>query len=130
MFKAMLVEDNPVFREVYKNALNRDFPSMEIIEAQNGAEALRKLVFYTPGLIFIDIRLREENGLGLIRRIKMIHPEIVIVVLTSYDYAEYRDAAIKMGADHYLIKTMTTPDEMTKLVKKILSQKGYAPSGA
>ena len=129
MFKTMLIEDNPIFSEVYKAYLNQEFPSMEIIEASNGEEALRKMDLVTPGLIFIDIRLRNENGLLLIQKIKMVHPETTIVIFTSYDYAEYREAAMKMGADHYLTKTTTTPDEVIRLVKKILIEKGYPHMG-
>jgi DNA-binding NarL/FixJ family response regulator len=129
MFRTMLIEDNPIFREVYKAYLSHEFPSMEIIETSNGEEALRKMDRVTPGLIFIDIRLRDENGLLLIQKIKMVHPETTIVIFTSYDYAEYREAAMKMGADHYLTKTTTTPDEVIRLVKKILTEKGYPLAG-
>lgn len=64
MFKAMLVEDNPSFRQVVKNDLQDQFPSMDIIEAGDGVEAFQKIDSHPPNLIFMDIQLPGENGLN------------------------------------------------------------------
>jgi CheY-like chemotaxis protein len=65
MFRALLVEDSPSFRQVAKNNLQDQFPSMDIIEAADGVEALQKIDSHSPNLIFMDIRLPGENGLEL-----------------------------------------------------------------
>jgi CheY-like chemotaxis protein len=48
MFKAMLVEDNVIFRESLRDSLQQKFPSIEIVEAGSGAEALGKIGSLPP----------------------------------------------------------------------------------
>ncbi len=121
MFKTMLVEDNSVFREYLKDTLLLRFPSMEIVEAENGVEALKKVGSLSPNLIFMDIRLPGENGLQLTEKIKKAHPEIMIIVLTNYDIPEYREAAARFKADHFFSKDSMTIEEIVTLVKPMLS---------
>ena len=74
MFKTMLVEDSTSFRQVVKNNLQDQFPSMDIIEAVDGVEAFQKIDSYPPNLIFMDIHYPGENGLELTRKIKTDYP--------------------------------------------------------
>ncbi len=125
MFKTMLVEDNVIFRESLRDSLKLRFPSMEIAEAEDGAEALEKVGFLSPNLIFMDIRLPGENGLELTEKIKKAHPEIMIIILTNYDLPEYREAAARFKADHFFSKDSMTIEEVVTLVKPMLSEKGF-----
>lgn len=125
MFKTMLVEDNVVFRESFRNSLQLRFPSMEITEAGNGEEALEKVDSLSPNLIFMDVRLPGENGLELTEKIKNLHPDIMIIIITNYDLPEYREAAARFKADHFLSKDSMTIEEVVTLVKPMLSKKGF-----
>ena len=93
MFHTMLVEDSPSFRQVVKDNLQDQFPSMDIIEAADGVEAFQKIDGHPPNLIFMDISLPGESGLELTRRIKADYPDVTIIILTSHDSPEYREAA-------------------------------------
>ncbi len=128
MFTTMLVEDNSSFRQEVKRNLQLQFPSMNIIEAAEGVEALQKVDSNLPNLIFMDIRLPGENGLELTRKIKANHPDIVVIMLTSHDSPEYREAATQCKANYFLSKGSAT-DEIFKLVKSILLEKGYNTDG-
>ncbi len=119
----MLVDDNPSFRRILKDNLQDLFPSIEIVEAADGTEAFQEIDFYPPDLIFMDAKLPGENGLELTRRIKADHPEIVVIVLTSYDFLEYRQAAIRFKADYFFSKDAITNNEFFTLVKSIISKK-------
>lgn len=130
MFKAMLVEDNPSFRQVVKNDLQDQFPSMDIIEVGDGVEAFQKIDSHPPNLIFMDIQLPGENGLELTRKIKADYPEIIIIILTSHDSPEYREAATRCKANYFLSKDSITTDEIFKLVKSILLEKGFNADGS
>ena len=123
MFRTMLVEDNPSFRQILKGNLGDLFPSMEIIEAADGVEAFQQIDLDRPDLIFMDIRLPGENGLELTRKIKANHPGIIVIVLTSYESPEYREAAIRFKADHFFSKDAITSNEIFTLVKSIVSKK-------
>ena len=130
MFRTMLVEDSPNFRQIVKDTLQDQFPSMDIIEAANGAEALQKIDGHPPNLIFMDIRLPEENGLELTRKIKVDWPDVIIVIVTSHDLPEYREVAARNKADYLLSKRSMATDEIFTLIKSILSEKGFNADGS
>ncbi len=130
MFRTMLVEDNSSFRQLVKNDLKDQFPSMDIIEAGDGIEAFQKIDSHPPNLVFMDIQLPGENGLQLTRKIKADHPEIIVIILTSHDLPEYREAATRNKADYFLSKDSISTDEIFKLVKSILSEKGFYADGS
>ncbi len=123
MFKTMLVEDNVIFRETLRDSLHLRFPSIEITEAGNGEEALEKIGSLPPNLIFMDIRLPEESGLELTRKIKKLHPDIMIIILTNYDIPEYREAAARFKADYFFSKDSMNIEEVVPLVKSRFCQK-------
>jgi DNA-binding NarL/FixJ family response regulator len=121
----MLVEDNVIFRESLRDSLRLRFPSIQIIEAGNGAEALEKINSLSPNLIFMDIRLPGQSGLELTEKIKKLHPDIMIIVLTDYDIPEYREAAARFKADHFFSKDSMTIEKIVPFVKSALSKKGF-----
>jgi DNA-binding NarL/FixJ family response regulator len=96
---------------------------MEIIEATNGQQALQKISSTCPDFIFMDIKLPGENGLELTRRIKADSPQMIIIILTSYDLPEYREAASQYGANYFLSKGSTTKEDILGLVQSILSER-------
>jgi two-component system response regulator YesN len=123
MFRILIVEDSFLFRKLLKETLQSRFPSMEIIEATDGKEALQKIDSSSPNLVFMDIELRGENGLELTKRIKTQYPQIIIIILTSHDLQEYREAAYQNNANYFLSKGSSTKAEILALVDSILSDR-------
>ncbi|UCD86411.1 MAG: response regulator transcription factor [Desulfobacterales bacterium] len=124
MFKTLIVEDNNTFRQSLKATLGTEFPLMVIDEAAEGNEAMEKVRTFRPDLIFMDIKLPGETGLDLTKKIKAADPSILIIILTSYDLPEYREAAQQYGADYFISKGSSTRDEILELVQSILSDRG------
>jgi DNA-binding NarL/FixJ family response regulator len=120
MVNTLLVEDDRTFRQTLKNLLIERFPTMHIEEACNGAEAFERIETAQPEIVFMDIKLPGENGLLLTRRIKQIHPEIVVIILTSYAFPEYRQAALENGANYFTSKHETTHEDLMRLVDSVL----------
>ena len=127
MFKILIVEDNITFRQSLKSVLHSEFPSTLVEEAGDGNDALAKVASFQPDLVFMDIKLPGENGLELTKKIKSSHSGITIVVLTSYDLPEYRQAAEAYGADHFVSKGSSTREEILALVRSSRPENG--PSG-
>lgn len=119
----LIVEDNLTFRQSLKEMLAIQFPSVGIEEASNGDEAFLALQKGEPDLISMDIKLPGKNGLELTKSIKATNSAIDIIILTSYDIPEYRDAAIQSGASHFFIKGDARRDEIVDAVSSILAQK-------
>ena len=117
MLRTMTVEDNLPFREMFKGNLASEFPSMEIIEAANGEEAFKRLSSNPVDLVFMDIRLPGKNGLELTRKIKAKYKDVTVAMLTSYESAEYREAAARCGADCYITKDSMKWNQISAMVK-------------
>jgi DNA-binding NarL/FixJ family response regulator len=66
----------------------------------------------------------------LTEKIKKDHPEILVIILTGHDLPEYREAATRSRADYFLSKSATTMDQLSGLVKLILSRKGFNADGS
>jgi len=123
IFKILLVEDNAAFRQSIKEIIQTEFTSIGIEEALDTNDAMQKVDAFLPNLIFMDIKLPSGNGLALTKKIKKEHPEINIIILTSYDFLEYRLAATQYGANHFLSKASVTREEITALVKSFLGKR-------
>lgn len=104
MFHALLVEDNSTFRISLSDILLSYFPLIGVDEAADGEEALSKVEYLHPDIVFMDIQLPGENGLEVTKKIKLVYDYIVVVILTSYDLPEYRQQAFRNGADCFLSK--------------------------
>ena len=128
MFKTILVDDDSSFRQLVKIRLQGEFPSMDVIEAGDGVEAFQKIDSHPPNLIFMDIELPGENGLALTKKIKAEYPDTFIIILTNHDLPEYREAATRCKANYFLSKLKT--DEILKLVKSLLLEKGFHADGS
>ena len=119
--KILIVEDSTLFRQLFKERLHDRFPSIEIYEAVDGREALQKIETLHPNLIFMDIRLPGENGLELTQKVKARYPNTIVIILTSYDLPEYREASSQY-ADYFLSKDASTPQNIFTLVGSIFSR--------
>ena len=76
---------------------------------------------FNPNLIFMEIHLPSESGLDLARQIKIDQPEVIMVILTSYDLPEYKTAAEESGIEHLIPKDDWTGEDMIALVHTILA---------
>ena len=103
-FKTLIVEDNDAFRQALIDLLRRHFPFLALDEARDGREARDKLGRCETELVFMDIKLPDGNGLKLTETFKRECPDLAVIILTSYDYPEYRQAARESGADHFVSK--------------------------
>lgn len=120
MHRVLVVEDSTIFRTLLKETLQSRFPSIEILEAADGEEAMKEITARPPDLVFMDVKLPGENGLDLTAKIKNKYPDVVVVVLTSYDTPEYREAAVKAKANHFLAKGSSSREGILKLVESFL----------
>ncbi len=130
LFKTLIVEDNFHFRQALRDILSSQFPYMRIEEADDGREALEKVDVLQPELVFMDIRLPGESGLNLTERIKHRHPETMVIILTSYDFPEYRDAAFQYGANYFIGKGSIQNVEILTLIEAILKDSGFEGDGS
>jgi YesN/AraC family two-component response regulator len=120
MYCVLIVEDNPLFRRSLRELITVRFPSVGIEEASDGDEALSMIRNLEPDLIFMDIKLPGKNGLELTKTIKKSNSEIHVIIFTSYDLPEYREAAMRSGASYFLTKGNARSDDIAAAVSSAM----------
>lgn len=120
--KVLLVEDEPLIIELYKERFEEENFHLDI--AENGNDALKK-AGDDVDLILLDILLPGINGFEVLRRLKNNHQtrDIPVIVLTNLGNEQAdkdKQLALSLGAIDYLVKSYHTPDEMVEVIKKRL----------
>lgn len=104
-YRVLIVEDSPTMRQLLVFALRR-LRDVEIVEAQDGMDGLRKISSDHYDIALIDINMPVMDGLKLIRLIRDEESlkQIPIVVVTTEGADEDRERALALGANEYLTK--------------------------
>ncbi len=82
-------------------------------------EALAHISMEPPDVIISDIRMPKMSGLDFAAQVKNMLPECIIIFLTGYQYFEYAQAAVRMGASDFLIKPVRNADLIKALQKAL-----------
>ena len=120
--RLMLVDDHEVVRLGMRAAFELE-PDISIVgEASNGAEALAKLFILDPQVVLMDVRMEKMGGIEACREIKNTHPNIGVLMITSYPDDEAITASLIAGASGYLLKNVSRA-ELLKAVREIAAGK-------
>jgi len=114
--KILMADDHPVVRAGIRGMLETQ-PDFEVVaEAENGREAVERVAKLKPDVVLMDLRMPEMEGVEAIGKIKESHPEIHILVLTTYDTDADIVRAVEAGATGYLLKDAPR-DELFRAVR-------------
>ncbi len=122
--RVLLVDDHSLFRKGIAALLASREDVQVVGEASNGLEGIERARELVPDVILMDIGMPRCNGLEAVRVIKQEMPHVHIIMLTVLDDDRNLFAAIKNGADGYLLKRLE-PQELYNTLAKIAS--GEAP---
>ncbi len=122
--KVIICDDQAIIRDGLEMLLNLEKDIEVIGQAQDGAEAVELVEKGPPDLILMDLKMPGLNGIEATRRIRASHPQVKILVLTTYDDDEWLFDAIRAGADGYLLKD-TPRAEVIKAVKGTAAGKAF-----
>jgi DNA-binding LytR/AlgR family response regulator len=101
VIKTLIVDDEPVARQVLWEELNLISGIDLVGEARDGMEAVQKIADLQPDLVFLDLQMPEFDGFEVVRRLSGTHLP-VIVILTAFQ--EHAIEAFEAGAIDYLLK--------------------------
>lgn len=120
MIKLLIADDQQLIRDSLKIVLDTN-ETIEVVGAvSNGVEVIRAVREVKPDVILMDIRMPEMDGVQCTQIIKENHPEIKIIVLTTFDDDEYIFSALKYGASGYLLKGISM-DQLIDAIHKVYS---------
>lgn len=121
--RAIVVEDEEKILDLICNKILSLDDSFEIIgKAGNGQDAIEKIEELRPQIVFTDISMPVMNGMELIKQIRQMSPNTVIVIISGYSDFEYAQQAIRYGVFNYLLKPLEDDALMETLfdIKKSL----------
>lgn len=104
--KVLIADDIMILRQGLKAVLEQDNDIQVVTLAENGKEAFEKCAAFNPDVVLMDMRMPDYDGAYGIRSIKEKHPDIKVLVLTTFDDEETIEKAISSGADGYILKEM------------------------
>jgi len=122
--RILIADDHTILRAGIRSLLDM-VPEFQVVgEVDNGKDAINQAGQLKPDLLLSDLSMPKTNGTEAIQRIKSRYPDIKILVLTVHKTEEYVHAALKAGANGYVLKDDTS-DELISAIKNIAAGKTY-----
>ncbi len=116
MIKTVLIDDEPLSREIIKSYLKK-FPSIEVVdECNDGFEGVKSIQQHQPELVFLDIQMPKINGFEML---ELVSPMPAVIFITAFD--EFALKAFEANAIDYLLKPVAE-DRFEKAVQKFLDK--------
>lgn len=114
----LIVDDSPIDRAVMTRLLAAR-ESFEVIQADDGADALQLLKEKTPQLIVTDMQMPNVNGLQLIESVARHQPDLPVILITARGSEQLAVQALEKGAASYVPKTRLA-DDLISTVNRVL----------
>jgi two-component system, NarL family, response regulator DesR len=118
MIQVLLVDDHPLITERLESRLRAETDMQIVSAAVSKGDAEQALANNRVDVVICDIRLPDGSGLELLDEARANHPAARFLMLSSFDTPQYVDAAQRLGAAGFLLKTTPT-EEILASVRRI-----------
>jgi DNA-binding NtrC family response regulator len=118
--RILVVDDDEDIRILLSDRL--EMYGYEVLNASDGQEALEKVDEMTPELVLLDIRLPILDGMEVLERIKLEHPETLVIMITAFGTVQLAVEAMRKGAYDFIEKPFDPPDIVRIKVEKALER--------
>lgn len=118
--KILIVEDEKSMREVLKILLEGE--NYEVISASDGLEGLSYITKDIFDLVITDIKMPRADGFEILKKVKEISPDTIVIMITAFGTTESAIEAMKLGAYDYIHKPFKI-DEIRLIVRKAIEKK-------
>jgi DNA-binding NarL/FixJ family response regulator len=119
--RIVLADDHEIVRSGIRSLLDGHYPWEVCGEAENGQEAVEKVLSLKPELVVLDLSMPIMNGIEAAREIRKKAPSTKIVIFSMHDSPRIAEEAVQAGADAYLAKTAHF-SELEKVISSLLQQ--------
>jgi DNA-binding NarL/FixJ family response regulator len=106
--RIFLVDDHPLVREGLANLISGQNDLIVCGEAEDSAGAITGIAKTRPDVALVDISLKNESGLELVKNLESQFPLVALIVLSMHDEALYAERALRAGARGYVMKREST----------------------
>ena len=122
--RILSADDHPLFRDGLVQLINRERDLTCCGETGTVAATQTAVARLKPDLLVLDLRLKDGDGLDLIKSLKARFPDLFVLVLSEHDETLYAERALRAGAKGYLMKEEAT-DEVLNAIRWILQGELY-----
>ena len=116
----LLVDDHPVVRDGFAEVINREADLTVCAAAEDRAGAIEAIEKKRPGLVVVDLTLKNSSGMELIKDIHSRWPDLLILVVSMHNENLYAERVLRAGARGYITKQQATHD-ILKAIRRVLS---------
>ncbi|MBV8731569.1 MAG: response regulator, partial [Acidobacteriia bacterium] len=120
--RILLIDDDPVDRELVRYQLQDEAGSIEYQAADSGREGLELIRSWTPDCVLLDLNLPDVAGMELLRSAVSESPRLPIIVITAHGSEQIAAEAMRNGAADYLIKGALTGNTLTHSIDRVLER--------
>src|SRR5882757_7536831 len=113
--RVFLVDDHPLVREGLTNLINEQNDLIVCGEAEDSAGAMTGIAKTRPDVVLVDISLKNESGLELVKNLESQFPLVALIVLSMHDEALYAERALRAGARGYVMKRESTKSVLASI---------------
>ena len=117
--RVFIVDDHPIVRQGLKLLINQEPDLMVCGEAENAPSVLPAIRALKPAIAVIDLSLRPDSGIELIKNIRLQHPELLLLVLSMHDESLYAERALRAGARGFIMK-QEAPERVIIAIRQVL----------
>jgi DNA-binding NarL/FixJ family response regulator len=118
--RILLVDDHPVVRDGFAEVINRESDLTVCAAAEDRAGALQAIETTRPGLVVIDLTLKNSSGMELIKDIHSRWPKLLVLVVSMHNENLYAERVLRAGARGYITKQQATRD-ILQAIRRVLS---------
>jgi DNA-binding NarL/FixJ family response regulator len=115
-----VVDDHPLLRQGLALLINREQDLMVCGEAEEAQTAMRAIAEQKPDILIADISLNGPDGLDLLKNLRMLYPDLPVLILSMHDESIYAERALRARANGYIMKQEAT-EKVLIAVRRILS---------
>jgi DNA-binding NarL/FixJ family response regulator len=123
-YRIFLIDDHPLVREGLASLINQQQDMTVCGQAEDSAEAITRIREDRPDVALVDISLKNESGLELVKNLEAEFPLVALIVLSMHDEALYAERALRAGARGYVMKRETTKNVLTA-IRRVLAGDVY-----
>ena len=113
--RIFLIDDHPLVREGLTNLINGQHDLIVCGEAEDSAGAMTGIAKTRPDVALVDISLKNESGLELVKNLESQFPLVALIVLSMHDEALYAERALRAGARGYVMKRESTKSVLASI---------------
>ncbi len=119
VIRTVLIDDHPIVRAGIRNFLDRIQHIDVVAESDNGYEAMPVVQKFMPDVVLVDIEMPVMGGIEFTNWLRQNHPNIKIIILSSYDDEAYILATLHAGANGYLLKN-SPPQHIIRTIEEVM----------